>query len=71
MTLSVCYIDEFLTLFQNLAGRLLWRCGILLSTDMICPCVASIIKVFNILCFFLMVSGDSRTNLSQQGEVYI
>ena len=24
LTLSVCYIDEFLTLFQNLAGILLW-----------------------------------------------
>ena len=24
MALSVCYIDEFLALFQNLAGRLLW-----------------------------------------------
>ena len=24
MTLSVCCIDEFLALFQNIAGRLLW-----------------------------------------------
>ena len=24
MALSVCYIDEFLTLFKNLAGILLW-----------------------------------------------
>ena len=24
MALSVCYIDEFLTLFQNLAGIFLW-----------------------------------------------
>ena len=37
MALSVCYINEFLALFKNLAGRLLCVCGILLITDITCP----------------------------------